>query len=406
MGTEAKEAAGDRFERLRAQLGEIQTALRELELDGWLLYDLRGRNPVAARVVGHGAMTRRYFVLVPAEGEPQAVVHGIEEGPWVGWPWGRVRYVGWRELEEELRTVLRGARRVAMEVTPGDAVPILDLVPAGVVELVRSVGVEVVSSADLVTRFYSRWTEAGLASHRRAAAALAEVARAAFSYLANAVEAGAEITEGDLRRWVVERLAARGCGVGADAIVAIGPNAADPHYDPGERGSVIRRGDLVLLDLWAKEAEDAIYADQTWMGYLGSRVPERVAELWEVVREARDTAVELLGERWRRGEPVYGYEVDDAVRAVIAGRGYGAAFIHRTGHSIDQATHGMGPNLDNLETRELRRLIPGIGFSVEPGIYLPGEVGLRTEINVYMGESGPEVTTPAPQVEIFALLSG
>lgn len=392
------------FHRLSQQLDDIQSALKEAGVDGWLLYDLHARNRVASGLLGLGELTRRWFVLVPAAGEPSALVHGIEEAPWAKWPWHRQRYVGWRELEGALRAALAGARRVAMEISPGDAVPILDLVPAGVVELVRAAGPEVVSSADLITRFYSRWTPEGLASHRRAGQVLAQVARAAFERLAGQVRAGQEPGEGEVRDWVLSQLARRGCGVGADCIAASGTRAADPHYHPEGAGGRVRRGDVVLLDLWAKESEDAVYADQTWMAYLGDRVPERVRALFAAVRDGRDAAVAFLQERWQAGEPVRGAEVDDVCRGVLTGRGYGPAFIHRTGHSIDRDTHGMGPNIDNLETREVRRLLPGIGFSIEPGIYLAGEVGLRSEINVYMGERGPEVTTPAPQSEVFALL--
>src|SRR5690606_5853561 len=230
------------FEQLRARLVEIQDALGELGLDGWLLYDLMARNPVAGGLTGRGRLSRRYFVFLPAAGEPVAVVHGIEEAPWSDWPWRKRRYVGWRELEQALREVLGAARRVAMEVSARDEVPVLDLVPAGVVELIRSLGPEVVSSGDLITRFYSRWMPADQA-----------------------------VREAPMRAWVPEALAARGCAVGADCIVANGVNAADPHYAPVGDGDPLRRGDLILLDLWGKESDDSVYADQTWMAYLGSR---------------------------------------------------------------------------------------------------------------------------------------
>jgi Xaa-Pro dipeptidase len=392
------------FRTLTERLPEIQDALRAQRLDGWLLYDLHQRNGVTAALLGLGDLSRRYFVLVPAEGEPRALVHGIEEAPWEAWPWSRRRYVGWQELEGALAELLAGRRRVAMEVSPGDAVPATDLVPAGVVELIREAGPEVVSSAELITLFYSRWTAEGLASHRRAAQVLAQVARDAFRLLGARVDEGAETTEAELRQWVLDTLADRGVGVGADSIVANGVNAANPHYAPGERGAVFQRGDVVLLDLWAKEADPLIYADQTWMAYLGPEVPDRCAELFAVIRDARDAAVEFLHRQWRAGTPIEGREVDDVCRGVVVERGYGAAFIHRTGHSIDTATHGMGPNIDNLETRDVRRLVPGVGFSIEPGIYLAGDVGMRTEINVYMGDDGPEVTSPEPQQELYTLL--
>lgn len=390
------------FAVLQEQLSAIQAALGEAGLDGWLLYDLHARNPVAGRLLGLGELSRRYFVLVPAEGEPMALTHGIEQMPWRQWPWQSQSYVAWRELDERLAALV-GGRKVAMEVSEADAVPGVDMVPAGVLELVRKAGAEVVSSGELITRFYSCWTEEGLASHRRAGRVLADAAREAFDHLAEAISQGEEMTEGALKSWLVGQLEARGAGVGADAIVANGVNAANPHYETGDVGATFRRGDVVLIDLWAKEREDAIYADQTWMGYLGATVPDRVQELWEAIRDGRDAAVAFLKERWGKGV-VQGYEVDDVTRRVIEERGYGEYFIHRTGHSIDEDTHGMGPNIDNLETHEVRELIPGVGFSIEPGIYIPDDVGLRTEINVYVSETGPVVSSPDMQAEIFTLL--
>lgn len=394
---------GAAFGRLRALLPEIQEALVELGLDGWLLYDLRGRNLVTSGLSGLGVLSRRYFIWIPAKGEPVAIIHGIETGPWAGWPWAERRYVAWRELDAVLAEVLAGAERVAMEVMPRDAVPVVDLVPVGVVELVESAGPEVVSSGELITRFYSRWSPEGLESHLRAAETLAGVAREALEWLAAEVRADRAPTEAGLRARVLELLAERGCGAGADCHAANGINAADPHYAPVGEGATFRAGDVVLLDLWAKEADHLIYADQTWMAYLGERAPERVEEVWAAVRDARDAAVEFLRERWKEGKPVQGFEVDDVSRAVIEERGFGAAFIHRTGHSIDVSTHGMGPNLDNLETQELRHLIPGVGFSIEPGIYLPGELGVRSEINVYIGPEGPVVTPREIQAELWLL---
>lgn len=391
------------FRRIRERLPEIQEGLREAGLDGWLLYDLHARNPVSGALLGLGDMTRRYFALIPARGEPTALMHGIEATPWEAWPWQRLTYVGWQALDDRLAELVAG-RRVAMEFSAGDAVPAVDYIPAGVAELVRAAGAEIVSSADLITRFYARWTDDGVASHDRAARILAETAREAFARAADAIRAGEELREGHLRRWVLDRLAERGAGVGADSITANGRNAADPHYETGEVGDVIREGDVLLLDLWSKESEDAIYADQTWMAILASEVPDAVQGYWEAIRDARDAAVEFLQEEWAAGRRIQGSQVDDAARAVIRDRGWADWFIHRTGHSIDRETHGMGPNMDNLETRETRTIIPGVGFSIEPGLYVPGEVGLRTEINVYVGEDGPRVTTPDPQREIARLL--
>jgi Xaa-Pro dipeptidase len=394
------------FARIRRDVDRIQAAVRKAGLDGWLLYDLHARNDVTARLIGLGDLSRRFFVLIPAEGEPTAVIHGIEQAPWEQWPWQRRVYVGWQELESTLRDTLAGVGTVAMEYSEGGAVPAIDLVPGGIIELVRTTGVTVVSSGDLVTLFYSCWTPDQLQSHRTASALLAQVANATLVRLGRAVQDGEQVNEVMMRGWILDDLAARGVGVGADTIAATGLSAADPHYSPQDGGATFKRGDIVLLDLWSKQAEDMVYADQTWMGYLGDVVPERAAHLFGVIRDARDAAVEFLFDEWREGRPIQGGAVDDVARRVVVDAGFGSYFIHRTGHSIDRSTHGMGPNIDNLETRETRHIIPGVGFSIEPGIYIAGEIGLRTEINVYVGEDGPEVTTPGMQHEIITLIGG
>jgi Xaa-Pro dipeptidase len=391
------------FSRLSERLVEIQDGLAEAGVDGWLLYDLHARNPVAGRLLGVGDLTRRYFVLVPARGEPTVLMHGIETAAWDRWPWRKETYVAWRTLDERLRALL-GGKTIATEVSANDAVPAVDIIPAGVADLLRNAGAELVSSADLITRFYARWTAEGLASHRRAAAVLAGVARDTFRRAAAAVAAGDRITEGALHGWLLDQLRQHGIGTGPDAIVANGLHAADPHYANDAEGSALERGDVLLIDLWARESEDAIYADQTWMGYLGATVPDAVQGYWEAIRDARDAAVGFVQREWAAGRRIQGYQVDDACRHVVRERGFADHFIHRTGHSIDQDVHGMGPNIDNLETHETRLLIPGVGFSIEPGIYVPGQVGLRTEIDVYISGQGPEVTTPEPQAEIFTLL--
>jgi Xaa-Pro dipeptidase len=393
------------FTRIKRDITAMQAAIREQGLDGWLLFDLHARNDVAAQLIGLGDMSRRFFVLVPAQGDPVAVIHGIEQAPWDNWPWQKKVYVGWQQLGTTLRDTLSGVKRVAMEYSPNAGVPANDLVPAGIVELVRSAGVEVVSSGDLVTRFYAIWSPEQVRSHYKAAAALAQVANATFHRLAQAVGKDERINEMQVRDWVVEDLQRHGVSFDADAIAATGLNAADPHYSPQNGGAVFKRGDLVLIDLWTKESDEMVYADQTWMGYLGNTVPQRAADVFAIIRDARDAAVDFLQKAWQEGRTPKGGEVDDVTRGVIERAGYGEYFIHRTGHSIDRAIHGMGPNIDNLETNETRLLIPGVGFSIEPGVYIKGDMGLRTEIDVYMSEKGPDVTTPKPQRDITALLA-
>jgi Xaa-Pro dipeptidase len=387
-------------------LERIQGELRRQRLDGWLLYDFHGLNPVAGGLLGLPALSRRYFVLIPAAGPPVALTHRIEQQPWSRWEGETRVYSSWRELEAALLDLLHGRPRVAMEYSPGDAVPYVDRVPAGVIEMVRAAGSEPEPSSELLSAFHARWSGPQADSHRRAAAIVRETAHAAFRRAAGSVAGGEPETEWSLRVWIRDTLETRGLTIGADSIVAVNENAANPHYAPtAERNAALRRGDLLLIDLWGKEDEDGVYADQTWMGYLGEEVPERIRAIWSAVREAREAAVALVRARWEAGEPVAGYELDDAARAVIEARGHGEAFIHRTGHSIDRELHGSGPNLDNLETRDTRLLRPGLGFSVEPGIYLAGDLGFRSEINVFMGEDGPEVTTPEPQHDVYPLLA-
>jgi len=381
----------------------VRGELRALGLDGWLLVNFRGNNPVAGGMTGLPAMTRRWFVYLPAEGAPVAITHRIEQQPWETWIGEKREYSSWRELERELGDLLRG-KKVAMEYAAGDAVPYVDLVPAGVLELVRAAGAEVASSGDLVSAFYSRWTPEGEASHRRAARVVHDVAHDAFRRIASVVQDGGRVTEWEARGWIQDDFARRGLRVGADSIVAVNEHAANAHYGPtAEKHAEIRAGDLLLIDLWGKEDDDAVYADQTWMGYLGETVPDRLAQIFGVLTAARDAAIGLVLQRSAAGEPVCGYEVDAAASAVIERGGYGRYVIHRTGHSIDRDLHGMGPNIDNLETRDTRTLIRGVGFSIEPGIYIAGDVGFRTEIDMYMGEDGGEVTTPNPQRAIYPL---
>jgi Xaa-Pro aminopeptidase len=384
-------------------LPEIQKALSEANLDGWLMFDFHGLNPVATGMLPREGMgTRRIFVLVPRSGKPVAVTHAIEQGPWKNWPaeWHKTQYSGWRELESQLKSIVAG-KRVAMEYSPGDAVPYLDRVPAGVLEMVRSAGATVVSSADLVSRFYAVWTRENLASHKRASEIIARIAQAAFKRAGDAASNGSPLTEYELQQWILGEFAANKLNTDHGPIVAIGPSAANPHFEPKQEGSArIERGSILLIDLWARE-DEGVFADQTWMASLGEPF-ERDMSVWLAVRDARDAAIALLRERINSGQPVRGGEVDDAARDVITSRGYGDRFIHRTGHSIDaRDLHGSGPHIDNLETREERLLISGVGFSIEPGVYLTGEVGMRSEVNGVIGEREVIITPSAYQTEMI-----
>ena len=379
-------------------LSAVQAAIREQKLDGWLLFDFHGLNPVATGMLGlDGMLTRRIFALIPADGNPVALTHAIEQGPWKHWPadWDKVVYSSWRTLEESLGKLVRG-KKVAMEYSPGDAVPYLDRVPAGVLELVKQAGAKVVSSGELVTRFYAAWSPAHVETHRRAAVAIAQVARDAITVAGKRARGGAPMAEHELQRWILDRFAEQKLFCDHGPIVAAGANAANPHYEPSSSAPrPIQRGEILLIDLWAREqGPDAVYADQTWMASLGPPSP-RALEVWTAVRDARDAAIALVQERVKAGQPVRGGEVDDASRGVIDARGFGKYFTHRTGHSIDpRDLHGSGPHIDNLETREERLLVPGVAFSIEPGIYIAGEIGMRSEVNVYL-VAGQAIVTPS-----------
>jgi Xaa-Pro dipeptidase len=378
-------------------LPELREALLARGLDGWLLFDFHGLNPVADRVLDRTGMnTRRLFVLLPREGEPVAVAHKIELQGMESFPGRVIPYARWGELHAALEPLVKG-RRLAMEISPEDAVPYLDRVPSGVVELLRKLGATVVPSGALVSQFAARWSRSDAENHRSAAEILASVARETLGRL---VRAGEGVSESAVQAEVVGALKARGLVLDDPPIVAFGANSANPHYEPSDR-AMLRSGDVVLLDLWAGRSHTTVFADQTWIGFAGGQPPDRVLEVWRTVRQARDAAIEAVRGAAAAGRPIAGYEADHAARTVIERAGYGDNFVHRTGHSIDRDLHGSGPHIDDYETHDDRQLIPGIGFSIEPGIYLPGAFGMRSEVNVYLGESGPEVTPKAPQVELI-----
>ena len=378
-------------------LPAIQAALKEMQLDGWLLFDFHGLNPVATGMLRfEGLLSRRIFALIPRDGLPTAISHNIEQGPWKYWPaeWPKKRYSSWQALEKELGELVKG-KKVAMEYSPGDAVPYLDRIPAGVLEMVKAAGAKIVSSGELVTRFYAGWSAAHIESHRRAAADIAQIAKDAFVVAGKRAKGGAPVAEHELQQWIMERFKEKNLFADHGPIVAAGANAANPHYEPSASSPrPIKQGEILLIDLWAKEqTDDGVYADQTWMASLG-KPSQRALDVWTAVRDARDAAIALVQARVSKGESVRGGEVDDASRNVIKARGFGEYFTHRTGHSIDSRDlHGSGPHIDNLETREERLLIPGIAFSIEPGIYISGEIGMRTEVNMYL-TNGKAVVTP------------
>jgi Xaa-Pro aminopeptidase len=387
-------------------LPAVQRALAELGVDGWLLYDLRGTNPIAGELLGlHGLVSRRVFAYIPRSGVPVALTHAIEQGPWADWPkdWKKIVYSGWRVFETELATMIAG-KRVAMEYASGDAIPYLDRIPAGVIELVRASGAtDIVSSGDLVTQFFAGWSEQGFASHKRAAEAIAAIAKEVMRELGRRARGAKPATEYEGMELIREAFAARKLVTDHGPNVSVGASAANPHYEPtAEVTAIVKPDSVLLIDLWAHE-DGGIWADQTWMAWIGDgAVPPDVQRVWEAVRDARDAAAAHISAKLAAKESVRGADADDAARAVIAERGYSNAIWHRTGHSIDpHALHGSGPNIDNLETREERRLIRGSGFSIEPGLYFPGRFGVRSEVNGIVWDTGLVITPNEIQQEML-----
>jgi Xaa-Pro aminopeptidase len=377
----------------------IQRALAEENIDGWLLYDFRGSNPIARSVIGfddHQIATRRWFYLIPRTGEPVAIQHVIEPNALKGRPGRPVLYRSWRELEGLLQTHLSGMKRVAMEYSPGAAIPYVARVDAGTIEMVEAAsGAEVVSSADLVQMFESRWTPEQKQLHDQAATHTMLAKDEAFELIRTCLARGKPVKESEVQAFIQAHFEEHGLFTHHPCIVAVNDHASDPHFETaaGPDDREIRKGDLVLIDLWAKVANDprAVYYDATWMGYCGQDVPARMREVWDAVKGARDAAIKFVTESVEAGRLIHGYEVDDVSRGFIEERGFGPYFLHRTGHSIGYEVHGNGVNIDNLETRDQRRIVPGVCFSIEPGVYLP-EFGVRSEIDMYVDEGVAEVT--------------
>ena len=388
-------------------IAAMQADLRAAKLDGWLFYDFRGRDPIAHRILRlpAGMRTRRWFYFVPAKGNPRKLVHRIEQASLEALPGETLFYAAQDELRRSLGKLLGRAKNVAMQYSPKNAIPYIAMVDAGTIELVRSAGAKVVSSADLVQKYEAAWSAEQLESHLTAGRAIDRIVREAFQHAAKCVLEKRLLTEYDLKQWILEQFEAAGIVTEEGPDIAVGPHASDPHYQPEPgKASAIREGDLLLLDVWGKlKQPGSVYYDVTWMGFLGAKAPDKPAKIFGIVREARDKAVEFVRAKIAQGKPVQGWQVDRVARGVIEKAGYGKYFFHRTGHSIGEAVHGNGVNMDGLETHDVRHLIPGICFSVEPGIYLP-EFGIRSELNVYVGEREARVTG-AVQTEILPLLA-
>ena len=386
----------------------VQAALKADGIDGWLLYDFRGLNPIAADVTAVGKQrghlaTRRWYYLIPATGEPRGLVHKIEKNSLAHLPGATTRYAGRDQLESGLRALLTGIRRVAMEYSPGCAIPYVSRVDAGTVELVRQAGPEVVSSGDLIQRFSAVWNADAIATHRQASEKLYRVKDRAFEAVARRLVDGVATTEYDIQQLMAGWFRDEGLISDADPNVSAAENSGNPHYLPtATTHRAINTGDLVLLDLWGKlDRPGAVYADITWIGYAGTRVPERFAKAFTAVCGARDAGIRLVQVATRAGRELRGFEVDRAAMAVLRDAGYADHILHRTGHSLGEDVHGNGVNMDDYETHDDRRLLEGTGFTIEPGVYFD-DFGVRTEINMLIASRDAAVTGPL-QTEILSL---
>jgi len=390
---------------------KIQEALREEKIDGWLFFNFRGSNVFATRLLSlpsHIMQTRRYFYFIPAEGVPQKLVHNIEQWNLDTLPGEKTLYVSWQSLREGVKKIVGGAKKIAMEYSAMNNIPYVSTVDAGTIELVRGQGVEVVSSANLVSRFEATWDDEQTADNVVTANHLRQIVDLAFGFIKQRILSNTPITEYDVQQFMLSEFTRRGIRSDSDPNCSVNANSANPHYEPTrEVHSIIRKGDFVLLDLWAKaDKPRAVYADITWTGYVGETVPGEFTAIFDIVKGGRDAALRFVQEAFASGREIYGYQIDDAARTHFTKQGYDQYFVHRTGHSIGEEVHGNGANIDNLETRDERTIIPATSFSIEPGIYLPGKFGVRSEIDVVISKDRKVIVTGLPMQErVVAILA-
>jgi len=394
---------------IQDKIRETQHLLKESNMGGWLLYDFRRTNDLAHRfleIPSERMMTRRFFYWIPSEGEATKIVHRIESQVLDHLPGNLTTYSSWEELEQLLKKTLRGSHRVAMEYSPNNAIPYVSKVDGGTIDLVRSFGVEVVSSANILQRYTSIWTPEQLTMHLAAAGVLDATVAKAWDLIRDTIKSKKTITEYDVQRFILDQFEQSNCTCDDPPICAVNAHSADPHYIVEKsKASPIKPGDFVLIDLWCKQKKPhAVYADITRVGVVAPKPTEKQQKIFSIVRDARDAAMDLIRNRLQAGAPIMGWEVDQACRSVIEKAGYRKYFTHRTGHNIGERDHGDGANIDNLETKDCRFLLPQTCFSIEPGIYLPGEFGVRLEHDVYIEADGKNIkVTGGLQKEIECL---
>jgi Xaa-Pro aminopeptidase len=396
-------------------LSAIQSALRDQRLDGWLFYDHHHRDPLAYRILGldpESFVSRRWFYFIPAHGEPRKLVHRVESGKLDPLPGHRREYSSWQELEHELESMLAGATKIAMQYSPRNAIMYVAMVDAGTVELVRSLGKDVISSADLVSLFEAVLTDEQIATHYAAQQRLDRVLTAGWKHIADRTHRGDHTNEFETVTFLKEAMQREGLFTDHGPNVSVGPNSADSHYEPTElRAAPIFHGDFILIDIWARLVDpederrgrpDAVWYDITWTGVVGREPTERERHVFSSVRNARDAAIAAIEQAYTSNKPIAGWQADDAARNVIRDAGLDEFFTHRTGHNISTEIHGNGAHLDNLETHDERLILPNTCFSVEPGIYFPGEFGVRSEVNMITRPGKASVTGPR-QTELLRI---
>jgi len=391
-------------------LGKIQSILNQMGIDAWLFYDFRGSNDLALSILNiskDSHLTRRFFYLVPKVGDPVKIINGIEAFHLDHLPGEKLTYSNHISLSQHISDSLKGLKKISMEYSPKNAIPYVSKVDAGTIEQIKSYGVEIISSGDLISMFNAVWTKEQYEENKPVAKALTDIVDLSFSFIEENISFKKELTEYDVQKFIMNEFGKRNYFTDYPPIVGVNENSANPHYEPSEIiNKPIRENDFVLIDLWAKVNKvNGVWADITWVGFVGDKVPEKYNKVFDVVAAARDKAFNLVSSQFNEGKEIRGYEVDDAAREVIVNAGYGDYFIHRTGHSITTDLHGSGAHMDNFETKDERLLLPSTSFSIEPGIYLTGDFGIRSEIDVYISEDGNVIATGGErQKEVIAIM--
>ncbi|MFC1556871.1 M24 family metallopeptidase [candidate division KSB1 bacterium] len=389
-------------------LARIQAELRKANVDGWLFYDFHNRDLIAYRILGmdeNAMTTRRWYFYIPAEGEPTRLAHSVERSKLDSLPGRKLVYLPWEQQHALLKEILGPPKKIMMQYSPMNNIPYVSMVDGGTIELIRSFGHEIVSSADLVQTFEAVIGEEGYRSHLEACDIVLRIKDEAYDEIRKSVRNNSGTTEYDIAQFILRRFEEEGMFTHDSPIVGVNDHPSDPHFEPTrENARPFKEGDCVLIDLWAKmNRPKAIYFDVTWCGFIGQNPPEKYLDIWKTVVRARKSAVQFIRDKFARGETCFGWEVDDACRNVVKEAGYGDHFVHRTGHSIGEEVHGNGVHIDNLETKEERQIIPGICFSIEPGIYFDGEMAARTEINVFITLDGEVVVAGDEQEDLILI---